>query len=558
MSKTNNTTSKSTPLSKIASISSGIAAGVGALLVAPAAALPMTMIGASAGYFFGSGTSSKSDPKLVSGRPTLKRLKFIVNWGVLEIENLLEDPSSASPYSPSLISMTGLGPDDSTTPLSMAEASLKLTEILDEVILSFAPWVQRIYFLRSIKNTTAAEKDEEISVIKAHLLPLQHFLEKPRVQEAMALGNAIFSSDWSSRNPKQSLTPSATRKIRSVYPVILETSDLLNFSNEVTSWIFAFMSREDLTAALLLESNGNAQIEPSVTAVPKIPQIKVDLPPIGAEEEYFSADSGSDDETYSTVRETLNHSENLPSSHFLHGITPDEFMKKSMSSLDRNCWDSIDCTKFSVRGDSYFQDKKKFPSFPGFMETLAVDVFYTKKPIHCVSESNQCRAYWLRKENPDWFFFTLNWRCDTLQIAVTLGAPHANKIKSEQHSLAFRNFIKETSDKTRKNKLKIIPDVVDGPWLARKACGSKTPAIIGNKLKCEFHEEPNQFLETEIDVFSSTAARTMMGVLVSTAKKLVIDVGILIESQNTQELPERLIGGFRVQFVDLTACRKLC
>ena len=143
---------------------------------------------------------------------------------------------------------------------------------------------------------------------------------------------------------------------------------------------------------------------------------------------------------------------------------------------------------------------------------------------------------------------TVTWGCDKAK------ADWISASESPERKI-LENFILG-DDGFRNGRLKIIPNVVEGPWIAKKACGS-TPAIIGKKLTTTYSEDPARFLEVNIDVFSSTAARTMLGVLVGAAKRLVIDVAVVLEGQAPDELPERIIGGFKVRFVDLTKCRRI-
>jgi hypothetical protein len=80
--------------------------------------------------------------------------------------------------------------------------------------------------------------------------------------------------------------------------------------------------------------------------------------------------------------------------------------------------------------------------------------------------------------------------------------------------------------------------------------------IIGKKLETEFFSGPD-FLEISINVFSSSAAKKMMSVVCSACKKMVIDVAIVLEGQTPEELPERVIGSFRVIRTDINRLRPL-
>ena len=97
------------------------------------------------------------------------------------------------------------------------------------------------------------------------------------------------------------------------------------------------------------------------------------------------------------------------------------------------------------------------------------------------------------------------------------------------------NILKPTS------RLKVLPTVVDGPWLVRASVG-QVPTIIGKKLATTYVQGPD-FLECSIDVFSSSAAKAVLGVCLNGARKMTMDVGFVVEAQTEEELPEEFIGG---------------
>jgi hypothetical protein len=60
---------------------------------------------------------------------------------------------------------------------------------------------------------------------------------------------------------------------------------------------------------------------------------------------------------------------------------------------------------------------------------------------------------------------------------------------------------------------KIVPVVVEGPWIVKQAVGGK-PAIIGTKLPVSYIYQPAEgdkalYLEADLDIVASSAARGM-------------------------------------------------
>lgn len=115
-----------------------------------------------------------------------------------------------------------------------------------------------------------------------------------------------------------------------------------------------------------------------------------------------------------------------------------------------------------------------------------------------------------------------------------------------------------TSDDDWKDEhIKFVPNVVEGNWLVKKGVGNK-PAIIGKKLTQYYHSDAGQnYIEVDIDVGSSKVARSLLNLVNSYTKSLVIEFFFLLESKSLALLPEKLIGGVRLANVDITKFTKL-
>jgi len=524
------------------SMGSGLCAGIGlvALSVTPIVAVPVALAGAGATWAYLKDRYRRSDQVLAvttdaasAQRPNVRRLKFIVNWGKMEItEVLLHEDANAE----------------------------KLGKILDSIIADFGPWVQRLNYQRGLLKKNPKQAAAELQEIESHLIWLIRFIESQKVRTAFNLANSRFESQWTLGACSMG---ARNHKLKLIFPTIIETVHLFYAEaaapvKELYHWISAFAGRPDVLAFLTSPLQADSPVFSTA------PSTEMEFPPAGAEteigeeEQYFSASEDSVNGRTSVVREEDNQEPRLPPSYFKDGIPFDDLLLQSADPGVRHTWDSVDHKTVQVRGEKYMTDRLKVTSSPPMMETLCVDVFYTDTPVMCLSQSEQCPASWLLKERPNWFFFTINWRCDSLQVGVTWGCDKtaADWISTEVAERHLLEAFVEGDDEFRNSRLKIIPNVVEGPWIARKACGT-TPAIIGRKLTTTYTCQPGSFLEVNIDVFSSTAARTMLGVLVSVAKRLVIDVAVLIEGKTPEELPERILGGFKVRYVDLTKCRRI-
>ena len=97
--------------------------------------------------------------------------------------------------------------------------------------------------------------------------------------------------------------------------------------------------------------------------------------------------------------------------------------------------------------------------------------------------------------------------------------------------------------------MKIIPKIVEGPWVAKHALGSK-PALLGRAVTSEYHSGEGWF-EMDIDVSSSSAASGVLRIMKSCSKALVCNLAYVLEGKSEDELPERLLGTMAFVHFDL-------
>lgn len=99
-------------------------------------------------------------------------------------------------------------------------------------------------------------------------------------------------------------------------------------------------------------------------------------------------------------------------------------------------------------------------------------------------------------------------------------------------------------DAFRKSRLKLIANIVKGPWIVRTVVGEQAICILGRALSCKYIQGSN-FIEVDVDIGSSIVANAIGHLAFGLITTLTVDLTFLIESQTESELPERLLGAVR-------------
>jgi len=112
-------------------------------------------------------------------------------------------------------------------------------------------------------------------------------------------------------------------------------------------------------------------------------------------------------------------------------------------------------------------------------------------------------------------------------------------------------------DSHKNGTLKLLPVVVDGPWIVKNMVTGK-PTIIGNKLPVRYFYEPKdrsrglaEYLEADLDVGnSSKTAKKIVSVAKRYMRSLTIDFGFVVQGNSKEELPEQMLGAVRLHEIN--------
>ena len=135
-------------------------------------------------------------------------------------------------------------------------------------------------------------------------------------------------------------------------------------------------------------------------------------------------------------------------------------------------------------------------------------------------------------------------------------------LQSKGFGKAWKHFI-NGSQKERDAKLKLLPVCVEGPWIVRKTVGpGNAPAVVGKAMPIEYYEKgergkPGHYFECDLVIISSAVARGILSVVKSHCKSIVMDIAFILEGAKENELPEQVLGAFRVHNIDPVRCSVL-
>jgi hypothetical protein len=235
-------------------------------------------------------------------------------------------------------------------------------------------------------------------------------------------------------------------------------------------------------------------------------------------------------------------------------------------SLPRDKWAEPDSNSFRVRGKSYKNDREKNNAGPSIGRLVAVDVVRVDHPLYSgfTTHPTERVQLALKRETsllekglpsdmppfifvvnivlpgPPLYHFVFYFAVDDVStIDGTDGTPS---------SRLCNEFFFGDSDEFRDKTFKLIPQIVQGNFIVRKAVGS-TPAIMGKKLRQEY-VRTDRFFEVILDCGSSAVATGVIRLSLGYAKTLVVDMGFLFEGDDESELPERLFGCVRLKRID--------
>ncbi|KAJ1267291.1 hypothetical protein BS78_07G045000 [Paspalum vaginatum] len=209
-----------------------------------------------------------------------------------------------------------------------------------------------------------------------------------------------------------------------------------------------------------------------------------------------------------------------------------------------NGWATPPGDSFMVRGPEYLTDKVKIPGGEYLLKPLGFDWIKGPAKICEILQDNNHRIRRAIDEEVSHGNQPFVW-------AFNLQLPKDNysaifyfvSMEAIPEGSLMDQFLKG-DDAFRNSRLKLIANIVKGPWIVRTAVGEQAICILGRALSCKYIQGSN-FIEVDVDIGSSIVANAIVHLAFGYVTTLTVDLAFLIESQTESELPERLLGAVR-------------
>lgn len=222
-----------------------------------------------------------------------------------------------------------------------------------------------------------------------------------------------------------------------------------------------------------------------------------------------------------------------------------------------NGWASPPGNKFLVRGPDYLSTKVKIPAGDCLLKPIGFDWIKSSTKIGEILENPNSRFRRVIDDEfptgnkPFLWAFNLQVPGKDNYSAVAYFAT-ADPIPDGS---LMDKFLKG-DDAFRNSRLKLIANIVKGPWIVRKAVGEQAICIIGRSLICKYCVADN-FIEVDVDIGSSMVASAIVHLAFGYITTLTVDLAFLIEGQTVSELPERLLGAVRFSDLNPASARSI-
>jgi hypothetical protein len=238
----------------------------------------------------------------------------------------------------------------------------------------------------------------------------------------------------------------------------------------------------------------------------------------------------------------------------------------SVSFIDPNMEDSAGWLSppghsFQVRGPQYLTTKVKIAGSEPLFKPLAFDWLKSGSRIDSILEHPNSRVRSaLDRATATEEAAGVSKKKKPFVWAFHLQVPSKEHFSAIAYFVTYTDFTEDSlcgrflkgDDAYRNTRLKLIANIVEGPWIVKTAVGEHAICILGRSLTCRYLQGAN-FLEVDVDIGSSMVASAIVHLAIGYITTITVDLAFLIEAQTEEELPEKLLGTIRLKKLDLTA-----
>lgn len=220
-----------------------------------------------------------------------------------------------------------------------------------------------------------------------------------------------------------------------------------------------------------------------------------------------------------------------------------------------SCWSRPNHKIFNVRGASYLQDRIKIPSDPSPFRCRGVDMWLTDNPERNISRLPCVLGGKLGEEDTFLVNFLLPFGNFVMYFSISKDMP--KNVADVWHK--FKNG----DQMYRDARLKLLPVVIEGPWIVKKAVGPGTaPALLSQSIPLQYYFTPASdkkkgIYEVDVIITASRIAKGILNVVKSHTKKLTMALSIIIEATTEAELPETVLCSSQLHSLILENCPQL-
>lgn len=222
-----------------------------------------------------------------------------------------------------------------------------------------------------------------------------------------------------------------------------------------------------------------------------------------------------------------------------------------------SCWSKPSDGIFHVRGVNYLSDRVKVPSDSSPLTCRGVDVWITDNPERNIARHPAVLGGKLGEQDT----FLVNFLLPFGNFVAYFEIPPLDDFPEKLRDV-WTKFL-QGDQEYRDARLKLLPYVVEGPWIVKTAVGpGKSPALLGKVIPLQYYfrdpDETNKGVyEVDVIITASTIAKGILSVVKGHTKSVSIAFAFIIEAAEQEELPETVLCSFQVHNLCLEDCPML-